>query len=101
MRRVLIALLLLMLSVTTPRAQEALTSDQRISDLTELAAFYAKNYAPYEWKRDAIGFDLLRLTPWLHRIHHADDLDFQEALTPHLLVTGFGLPENGVGEFAR
>ena len=84
MRRVLIAVLLLTLSVTTPRAQEALTSDQRISDLTELAAFYAKNYAPYEWKRDAIGFDLLRLTPWLQRIHHSDDLDFQEALIEYV-----------------
>src|SRR5436190_5498442 len=84
MRRVLIAVLLLMLSITTPRAQEALTSDQRIADLTELAAFYAKNYAPYEWKRDAIGFDLLRLTPWLQRIHHSDDLDFQEALIEYV-----------------
>ncbi len=84
MRRALIAVLLLTLSVTTPRAQEALTSDQRISDLTELAAFYAKNYAPYEWKRDAIGFDLLRLTPWLQRIHHSDDLDFQEALIEYV-----------------
>jgi len=84
MRRVLIAVLLLTLSVTTPRAQEALTSDQRIADLTELAAFYSKNYAPYEWKRDAIGFDLLRLTPWLQRIHHSDDLDFQEALIEYV-----------------
>ena len=84
MRRVLITVLLLILSVTTPRAQEALTSDQRISDLTEIAAFYAKNYAPYEWKRDTIGFDLLRLTPWLQRIHHSDDLDFQEALIEYV-----------------
>jgi hypothetical protein len=45
---------------------------------------YAKNYAPYEWKRDAIGFDLYRLTPWLQRIHHSDDLDFQEALIEYV-----------------
>ena len=69
-----LALLLLALAVTTPRAQEALTSKQRIADLEQLAALYAKNYAPYEWKRDVIGFDLLRLTPWLQRIHHAGDV---------------------------
>jgi hypothetical protein len=45
---------------------------------------YAKNYAPYEWKRDVIGFDLYRLTPWLQRIQHSDDLDFQEALIEYV-----------------
>ena len=84
MRRTLVAMVFLTLSVSSPRAQDAVTSQQRISDLTELAAFYAKNYAPYEWKRDAIGFDLLRLTPWLQRIHHSDDLDFQEALIEYV-----------------
>ena len=84
MRRTLVAMVFLTLSVSSPRAQDAVTSQQRISDLTELAAFYAKNYAPYEWKRDAIGFDLLRLTPWLKRIHHSDDLDFQEALIEYV-----------------
>jgi peptidase S41-like protein/PDZ domain-containing protein len=84
MRRLALALLLVTVSVHTPRAQDALTRDQRISDLTQLASQYAKNYAPYEWKRDTHGFDLLRLTPWLHRIHHSDDLDFQEALIEYV-----------------
>jgi hypothetical protein len=61
-----------------------MTRDQRIADLEQLASFYAKNYAPYEWKRDALGFDLLRLTPWLQRVHHSDDLDFQEALIEYV-----------------
>jgi Peptidase family S41/PDZ domain len=74
------AALLLTLSVTTAHAQETLTHEQRISDLAQLASQYSKNYGPYEWKRDVQGFDLMRLTPWLHRIHHSDDLDFQEAL---------------------
>jgi hypothetical protein len=84
MRRLVVALLLATLSVAAPRAQQALTREQRISDLTQLASQYAKNYGPYEWKRDALGFDLLRLTPWLHRIHHSDDLDFQEALIEYV-----------------
>ena len=78
------ALVCFVAAVSTPHAQDALTSKQRIADLEQLAALYAKNYAPYEWKRDVIGFDLLRLTPWLQRIHHSDDLDFQEALIEYV-----------------
>src|SRR5215218_3794803 len=84
MRRFGVTLLLFSLVVTTARAQDALTLQQRISDLNQLASQYAKNYGPYEWKRDVQGFDLLRLTPWLHRIHHSDDLDFQEALIEYV-----------------
>ena len=76
--------LFLLILVSTAHAQEALTSDQRIADLDQLAALYAKNYAPYEWKRDVIGFDLLRVTPWVQRIRHSDDLDFQEALIEYV-----------------
>jgi hypothetical protein len=79
-----LALVLVPLAVSSPHAQEALSSKQRIADLEQLAALYAKNYAPYEWKRDLFGFDLFRLTPWLQRIQHSDDLDFQEALIEYV-----------------
>ena len=69
---------------TAPHAQDALTARQRIADLNQLASFYAKNYAPYEWKRDVFGFDLFNLTPWLRQIHNADDLDFQEVLIEYV-----------------
>ena len=84
MRRLSAALLMLCLSGAVPRAQEAMSRDQRIADLEALASMYAKNYGPYEWKRDALGFDLMRLTPWLQRVHHSDDLDFQEALIEYV-----------------
>jgi len=84
MRHITAAVLLLLLSATTSPAQDALTREQRIADLTQLASQYAKNYGPYEWKRDVQGFDLLRLTPWLQRIAHSDDLDFQEALIEYV-----------------
>jgi hypothetical protein len=84
MRRFAVALLLLSVGVTTTYTQDALTRDQRIDDLNALASFYAKNYAPYEWKKETQGFDLLRLTPWLHRIRHADDLEFQEGLIEYV-----------------
>jgi hypothetical protein len=83
-RRLWLIVSLLSLLAVTPRAQGALTSKQRIADLEQLASQYAKNYAPYEWKRDVIGFDLLRLTPWLQRVQHSDDLDFQEALIEYV-----------------
>jgi hypothetical protein len=83
MRRAFVAVLLLISSVSAS-AQDALTRDQRNSDLTQLASQYAKNYGPYEWKRDVQGFDLMRLTPWLQRIAQSDDLDFQEALIEYV-----------------
>src|SRR5829696_8395916 len=84
MRRISVAVLLLSLAAATAQAQDALTRDQRRSDLIQLASQYAKNYGPYEWKRDVQGFDLMRLTPWLQRIAHSDDLDFQEALIEYV-----------------
>ena len=84
MRRLSAALVLFTVSTTVPGAQEAITRAQRDADLEMAASLYAKNYAPYEWKRDVIGFDLLRMTPWLQRVHHSDDLDFQEALIEYV-----------------
>jgi PDZ domain/Peptidase family S41 len=84
MRRFVPVALLLTIGVAAPRAQDGLTADERQADLVQLASTYAKNYAPYEWKRDVFGFDLYRLTPWLQRIRHSDDLDFHEALIEYL-----------------
>jgi C-terminal processing protease CtpA/Prc len=85
MRRLLCIAIFVAAWVIAPAAQDdALTDQQRIADLNQLAAMYAKYYAPYEWKRDVVGFDLLRMTPWVQRIRHSDDLDFQEALIEYV-----------------
>jgi len=84
MRRYALVILLLTIGIAVPRAQRQLTADQRDADLTQLASMLAKEYAPYEWKRDVIGFDLYRLTPWLQRIHQSDDLDVHEALIEYV-----------------
>lgn len=84
MRRYAFVALLLTIGVAAPRAQRDLTADQRDADLIQLANTFAKNYAPYEWKRDVIGFDLYRLTPWLQRIHQSTDLDVQEAFVEYV-----------------
>src|SRR5512138_3834088 len=84
MRRFALIALLLTIGAPAPRAQQSLTADQRDADFVQLANMFAKNYAPYEWKRDVIGFDLYRLTPWLQRIHQADDLDVEDAILEYL-----------------
>jgi hypothetical protein len=56
-----------------------LAIEQRVLDFQNLAGTYAKRYAPYEWKRQAFGFDLYDVKPWLERIRSAKtDLEFFE-----------------------
>src|SRR5262249_5308115 len=53
--------------------------NQKLLDFQQLAGLYDKQYGLYEWKRDAIRFDLLKTGPWLDRVRHAaTDLDFYE-----------------------
>lgn len=53
--------------------------EQKLHDFKNMAALYARRYAPYEWKRQLFGFDLLDIGPWLDRVaQSADDLEFFE-----------------------
>lgn len=64
-----------------------LTPRQRVDDFRFLAALYNKQYAPYEWKRDAAAtnFDMLRIGPWLDRVRAAkDDLDYYEVCIEYI-----------------
>ncbi|MDP2999004.1 MAG: S41 family peptidase [Bryobacterales bacterium] len=62
-----------------------MTREQKLADFQQLAAVYAKNYAPYEWKRDALGFDLYQIGPWLERAARSkDDLEFYEVCTEYV-----------------
>lgn len=62
-----------------------LTPEQKASDLRQLAALYAKQYGPYEWKRDVIGFDLFDLQPWLDRAERTtDDMEFLDLLVEYV-----------------
>jgi hypothetical protein len=59
--------------------------DQKVSDFQALSALYAKRYGPYEWKRDAIGFDLFNIAPWLAQIQATkNDLDFYEIMVSYV-----------------
>src|SRR6266700_1470412 len=68
-----------LLSISLAGAFAQLTLDQKTADFLNLAGLYAKNYAPYEWKRDVYGFDLLNLRPWMDQVTASkDDLDFYD-----------------------
>src|SRR5215471_20229608 len=83
-------LLLLLLPLATISAQ--LTPEQKMSDFLNLAGLYAKNYAPYEWKRDVYHFDLLNLQPWLDQVAKAkDDLDFYDVCVRYVAALRSGV----------
>jgi C-terminal processing protease CtpA/Prc len=73
------SLLLALLLGVSHTASAQLTVDQRVHDFQNLAALYAKRYAPADWKRRSFGFDLFDIKPWLERVRAAkDDLEFFE-----------------------
>src|SRR5260370_35255487 len=56
-----------------------LTPAQKDSDFRYLASLYETYYAPYEWKKELLGFDVLNTKPWLERVAATTtDLDFYE-----------------------
>jgi hypothetical protein len=62
-----------------------LTPEQKSSDFRYLAGLYAKQYAPYEWKRTLFGFDALDITPWMERVGGTTtDLDFYELCVEYI-----------------
>src|SRR6187399_2427439 len=78
MRTITIGIALLV-SLVVPACFGQLTPEQKEQDFDVLAGLYAKNYAPYEWKKQAFGFDLLRTAPWLERVRSSkSDLEFYE-----------------------
>jgi hypothetical protein len=62
-----------------------MTVEQRVFDFQHLAAVFAKNYGPYEWKRDALGFDLYEIGPWITRVQAArSDLEYYEIASEYV-----------------
>ena len=75
----------LLLTVSISLCYAQLTIDQKVADFQALSALYDKRYGPYEWKRDAIGFDLLTISPWLAQIVATkNDLDFYEVMQQYV-----------------
>jgi hypothetical protein len=62
-----------------------LTPVQKESDFRYLASLYATYYAPYEWKKQLLGFDTQNIKPWLDRVAAAKtDLDFYEVCVEYV-----------------
>src|SRR5437660_752732 len=56
-----------------------MTPGEKALDFSQMAATYAMNYGPLQWKRDALNFDLLNIGDWLTKaMNTKDDLDFYE-----------------------
>lgn len=80
---VLLTAVMLAAAVMPLHAQ--LTADQKAFEMQVLASLYAKQYAPYEWKRDVMKFDLLDLGPWVAKARAAkDDLDFYQVMAEYV-----------------
>ena len=62
-----------------------LTLDQKMSDFQNIAGVYDKNYGPYDWKKQAFGYDLLKIAPWVEKIAATkNDLDYYEVLVSYV-----------------
>ena len=76
MKRLTVPLLLVSLAGAL---SAQLQPDQKLVDFQSLVALYAKQYAPYACKRDALKYDMLKLAPWLDKVRATkDDLGFYE-----------------------
>lgn len=71
--------ILLIALLLAPNLLADLTLEQKLSDFQQLAGLYAKNYGPYQWKRDVMGFDLYNVQPWIEQIKKSKtDLDYYD-----------------------
>lgn len=62
-----------------------LTPDQKVADFHHLASLYAKNYGPYEWKRDVLNFDLLDTERWVAKVSATKtDLEFFDVMSEYV-----------------
>lgn len=81
-----------------------LTPAQRVSDLTALASIYAKQYAPANWKIQALGANLFYISPWLEKARAArSDIEFLEICAQYVSTlqdghTQFYAPGNFIAD---
>ena len=62
-----------------------LSQDQKVQDFQSIVSLYAKQYAPYSWKKQLFGFDLFDTAPWLDRVKKSkNDLEFYEAVQQYV-----------------
>lgn len=81
----LLASALLIAGAALPPARAQLTTDQKVADFQAVAALYAKQYAPYDWKKTLFQYDAMDLAPWLAQVRDsATDLDYLDVLVRYV-----------------
>ncbi len=74
-----------LLAMDSPTAEAQMTPQQKVSDFSQMASVYAINYGPAQWKRDALGVDLLNIGGWLDKAAKTtSDLDFYEVMVAYV-----------------
>jgi hypothetical protein len=72
-------ILLLAAATCAPSLLAQVTPEQRVQDFQWLVNLYTRRYAPAEWKKESVGFDLSNTTQWLERVRNAkDDIEYHE-----------------------
>src|SRR6266700_656958 len=62
-----------------------LLPEQKIQDFQTLASLYAKQYAPFAWKEQLLGYNLFDVQPWIDKINNStDDLGFYEIMEQYV-----------------
>jgi len=102
MKKLAILFVFCVAGVTAPA--QNLTLAQKQSDFQFLASLYATYYAPYEWKKQLLGFDLMNIKPWLDKVAATKtDLDFYEVCVEYVASLAdthdaFSLPSDFVAQ---
>jgi C-terminal processing protease CtpA/Prc len=82
MKSLTLGLVLLCLSAS---AFAQLQPDQKLTDFETLVALFNKQYAPYDWKRDVLHYDMLDIAPWIAKVNATkDDVGFYEVCAAYV-----------------
>ena len=95
-----LAIIFILILAPAVVSAQNLTPAQKESDFRFLASLYATYYAPYEWKKELLGFDVLSIKSWLDRVAATrTDLDFYEVCVEYVASlndthSSFSLPSD-------
>ena len=82
-----LSIVLLAAATCAPSLFAQLTPEQRVQDFQVLVNLYARRYAPAEWKKQALRFDLSNTTEWLERVRSAkDDIEYHEIAAEYVAM---------------
>lgn len=74
-----LAIVVLAAATCVPSLLAQVTPEQRVQDFQQLVNLYARRYAPAEWKKQAVRFDVSNTGQWLERVRTAkNDIEYHE-----------------------